>query len=177
MDWFLPRASDEARPARGAGRPRVTEIGKHLLIGEYPRYDDIAWLKKHHRVTAVHSLQDNEDLKLNGLKLAALEQAYRRSHLRFVRTPIPDAGADAMALHLQAALEALRDLTEAGERVFMHCNAGMNRAPTLAIAFLRAFRAMSLDEALAHVKQRHFCGPYMTILEDYFGPRDFKPQS
>ena len=153
MDWFLLRAPDEARPARGAERPRITELTEHLLIGEYPRRDDIVWLKSHHRVTAVHSLQDNEDLKLHGLNIAALEEAYRRSHLRFVRTPIPDAGADAMALHLKTALDALRALADARERVFLHCNAGMNRAPTLAIAFMRAFCRMSLDEALAHVKQ------------------------
>lgn len=177
MDWFTPRAPNEARPARRAGRPRVTELGEHLLIGEYLRSDDIAWLKDHHRVTAVHSLQDNEDLKLNGLSLAAIEAACGESHLRFVRTPIPDSGSDAMALHLRDALDALRRLIAERERVFLHCNAGMNRAPTLAIAFLRAARGMSLDEALAHVKQRQSCGPYMTVLEDYFGRRDFKPQS
>ena len=177
MDWFTRRAPDEARPARRADRPRITEIGELLLIGEYPRRDDIAWLREEHRVTAIHSLQDNEDLKLNGLSLAAIEAACRASHLRFVRTPIPDSGADAMALHLQAALAALRELIAGRERVFLHCNAGMNRAPTLAIAYLRAARGMSLNEALAHVKRLHTCGPYMTVLEDYFGPRDFKPQS
>ncbi|HTW89136.1 MAG TPA: dual specificity protein phosphatase family protein [Candidatus Binataceae bacterium] len=173
----MPRAPDEARPAHREGRPRVTELSEYLLIGEYPRLEDVAWLKNHHRVTAVHSLQDNEDLKLHGLSLKALEAACRRSHLRYVRTPIPDGGADAMALHLEAALEALRSLIEGRERVFLHCNAGMNRAPTLAIAFMRACGGLSLDEALAQVKQRHFCGPYMTVLEDYFGPRAFKPQS
>jgi protein-tyrosine phosphatase len=177
MDWFTPRAPDEARPARRAGRPRVTELNAQLLIGEYPRRDDFAWLRNHHRVTVVHSLQDAEDLKLHGLRLAAIEEACRESRLRLVRTPIPDSGADAMALHLRPALEALERLIEKQERVFLHCNAGMNRAPTLAIALLRARGGMSLDEALAHVKQRHVCGPYMTVLEDYFGPRDFKPQS
>jgi protein-tyrosine phosphatase len=177
MDWFTPRAPDEARPARRTGRPRVTELNEHLLIGEYPRRDDFAWLREDHRVTVVHSLQDSEDLKLHGLSLAAIEEACWESHLRLVRTPIPDSGADAMAVHLRAALEALERLVEARERVFMHCNAGMNRAPTLAIALLRARSRMSLDEALAYVKQRQVCGPYMTVLEDYFGPRDFKPQS
>jgi len=57
----------------------------------------------------------------------------------------------------------------------LHCNGGLNRAPTLAIAFLRAHRRMSLEEALALVKTRRACGPFMTVLEDYFGPRDFKP--
>jgi len=177
VDWFTTRAPDEARPARRAGRPRISEIGEYLLIGEYPREDDIVWLKNHHGITAILSLQDAEDLKLHGLSAAVIETACRENGLRYVRTPIPDSGADAMALHLQTALDALRNLIEARNRVFLHCNAGMNRAPTLAIAFLRAARGMSLDEALAHVKQRHICGPYMTILEDYFGPRDFKPQS
>jgi protein-tyrosine phosphatase len=52
----------------------------------------------------------------------------------------------------------------------------MNRAPTLAIAFLRAYRGMSLDEALRHVKARRACGPFMTVLEDYFGPRHVRPE-
>ena len=51
----------------------------------------------------------------------------------------------------------------------------MNRAPTLAIAFLRAYRQMSLDEAMDTVKRQRPCGPFMTVLEDYFGPRHLKP--
>jgi hypothetical protein len=50
----------------------------------------------------------------------------------------------------------------------------MNRAPTVAIAFMRAHRGMSLNEALAHVKQRRACGPFMTVLEEHFGGRDLK---
>jgi protein-tyrosine phosphatase len=51
----------------------------------------------------------------------------------------------------------------------------LNRAPTIAIAYLRAHRQMSLNEAMAHVKKRRACGPFMTVLEDYFGSRDYKP--
>jgi protein-tyrosine phosphatase len=51
----------------------------------------------------------------------------------------------------------------------------MNRAPTLAIAFLRAYRQMSLEEAMQLVKKNRACGPFMTVLEEYFGPRDYKP--
>jgi protein-tyrosine phosphatase len=175
MDWFTLRPDDEARLSRGEGRPRVSEICGQLLIGEYPRVADIGWLREHHRVTAVHSVQDDDDLKFNGLKLAALEQAYRDHSIKFIRTAIPDSGADALGNHLAEALAELKRLTDAGDRVFLHCNAGMNRAPTIAIAYLRAFCGRSLEEALAQVKQRHFCGPYMTVLEEYFGPRDFKP--
>jgi len=153
----------------------VTELLPELLIGEYPRLEDIGWLKTVHAVTAVHNLQDDEDLRLYGLDLASLTDTYARASIKMVRTPIPDGSADQFSLHLERALSDLNALTEAGERVYLHCNAGMNRAPTLAIAFLRAYRDMSLDQALKHVKQRRACGPFMTVLEDYFGARDLKP--
>lgn len=163
------------RSSRGERRPSVSEICPELLVGEYPREQDIEWLKQSFGISAVHSLQDDEDLDHHGLDLASLKQSCRRHAIRLVRTPIPDGSADHVAVHLERALEDLSALIDAGERVYLHCNAGLNRAPTVAIAFLRARRQMSLDEALAHVKSRRACGPFMTVLEDHFGPRDHKP--
>jgi hypothetical protein len=34
---------------------------------------------------------------------------------------------------------------------------------------------MSLDEAMRYFKERRPCGPFMTVLEDHFGPRHLKP--
>jgi len=146
-------------------------------VGEYPRADDIEWLRNEHRVTAIHNLQDDEDLRINALDIALLRENSARHGIKLVRTPIQDGSADDMAERLPAALDDLSALVAAGERIYLHCNAGLNRAPTLEIAYLQARGGMSLDEALAHVKKRRSCGPFMTVLEDYFGPRDFKPES
>ena len=175
MDWWTKRPEYQSQLVRPYGRPSVTEISDSLLIGEFPRPDDIAWLKTQFAVTAVHNLQDDEDLALHGLRERELTETCRESGIKIVRTPIPDGSADAMAERLGDALAALGNLIDAGERVYLHCNAGLNRAPTLAIAYLRAHGEMSLDEACAHVKARRACGPFMTILEDYFGPRHHKP--
>jgi protein-tyrosine phosphatase len=175
MDWFSKRPEHQSRVAHNRGRPSVTEISPTLLIGEYLRPEDIAWLKAKFAVSAIQNLQDDEDLALNGLRERDLAEAARESGIKIVRTPIQDGSADAMAERLGDALTVLHKLIGAGERVYLHCNAGLNRAPTLAIAYLRAYGAMSLDEACAHVKARRACGPFMTILEDYFGPRDNKP--
>lgn len=175
MDWWSKRPEHQTHAVRPSGRPSVTEISPTLLIGEFPRPQDIAWLKAEFAVTAVHNLQDDEDLALNGLRERELAETYRESGIKIVRTPIQDGSADAMAERLSDALGALDNLIGAGERVYLHCNAGLNRAPTLAIAYLRAHGEMSLDEACAHVKARRACGPFMTILEDYFGPRHHKP--
>jgi protein-tyrosine phosphatase len=52
---------------------------------------------------------------------------------------------------------------------FLHCNAGCNRAPTLAIAYLHAYHNMTLTEARDFFKARRPCGPYMEVLYQYFG--------
>ena len=67
------------------------------------------------------------------------------------------------------SLELLRSSLQDGDRVFLHCNAGCNRAPTVAIAYLRAYHAMSLAEARDFFKARRPCGPYMNVLYRYFG--------
>jgi protein-tyrosine phosphatase len=175
MDWFSKRSEHQGHVAHNRGRPSVTEISAGLLVGEFPRPDDIPWLKSEFGVTAIHNLQDDEDLALNGLRERELAEACRSNGIKFVRTQIQDGSADAMAERLGNTLAALASLISAGERVYLHCNAGHNRAPTLAIAYLRAHGEMSLDEACAHVKRRRACGPFMTILEDYFGPRHHKP--
>jgi len=177
MEWWNQRRDHGPRPTRGDVRPTVSEITDYLLVGEYPRDHDIKWLRDEHRVTAIHNLQDDEDLRINGLDIAMLRAASARHGIKLVRTPIQDGSADDMADRLRVALSDLAALVAGRERVYLHCNAGLNRAPTLAIAYLRAHGGMSLDEALAHVKKRRSCGPFMTILEDYFGPRDLKPST
>lgn len=177
MEWWTQRRDNGPRPTRGEVRPTISEITEYLLVGEYPRDDDIEWLHNEHRVTAIHNLQDDEDLRINALDIASLQEVSSRLGVKLVRTPIQDGSADDMAERLQAALSDLTELVASGQRVYLHCNAGLNRAPTLAIAYLRAHGGMSLDEALAHVKRRRSCGPFMTVLEDYFGPRGLKAQS
>ena len=51
-------------------------------------------------------------------------------------------------------------LLGAGRRVYLHCNAGFNRAPTTAIAYLRWHEGLSLVEATRAVKEYRSCAPY-----------------
>jgi len=75
MDWFSKRPEHQTNATRLRGRPSVTEISPGLLVGEFPRPDDIAWLKSEFGVTAIHNLQDDEDLALNGLRERELAEA------------------------------------------------------------------------------------------------------
>src|SRR3989442_28337 len=79
MDWWSKRTEPSTHALRVRGRPSVTEISPTLLIGEYLRPDDIAWLKAKFGVSAVQNLQDDEDLALHGLRERDLAEAARAS--------------------------------------------------------------------------------------------------
>ena len=156
-------------PQRPGGRPGLSVILPQLLVGEYPTPADAEWLRIDHGVSAVLSLQDDADLASKGLRLRDLEAAYRQAAVAFHRIPIPDCDGDTLAARLDDAVGVLRSLFHAGDRVYLHCNAGLNRAPTVAIAYLHVERGVPLAAARDFVKQRRHCVPYMRVLERRFG--------
>lgn len=149
-------------------RPGASAVCEGLVVGEYPGPHDAPWLRDAHGITAVVSVQDDGDLKSKGLVLSELERAYREHGIAFHRLPVPDGDGEALAARLDDLLPLLARLLAAGERVYLHCNAGFNRAPTIAIAHLHANGGLPLAEARAEVAARRSCMPYMTVLEAYF---------
>ena len=155
---------------RPAGRPGLSHVlDDALLVGEYPTPGDAAWLRDEHGIATVVCLQDEFDLAAKNLVLAELAAAYREAGLAFHHHPIADGDAAHLAARLPAILAVIDDALSGGRRVYVHCNAGFNRAPTVAIAFLRAHRGLSDDAAWAHVKQRRACAPYRRALDLHFG--------
>jgi protein-tyrosine phosphatase len=173
MDWLNFRQAGEARSARDTP-PSVSELLPELLIGEYPRPEDAAWLKRVHAVTAVINLQDDDDLRIKGLDLPRLRTSYQREGIIMVRIPVPDASADHLERALDSAVAEVHGLIEGGGRVYLHCNAGINRAPTVAIAFMHLHRSMALDEAVSYVRKRRVCAPFTVMLQEFFALRAAK---
>ena len=166
----LPRAIGMmGPPPRPGGRPSVSAIRPALLVGEYPTPEDAAWLAAEHGVTVVVSLQDDTDLACKGLVLSALENAYCRHGLGFHRIPIPDGDDRHLAARLGDIVALLGRLVDAGERIYLHCTGGLNRAPTAAIAYLHAREGLSLEAARDTVKRARHCVPYMRALQEHFG--------
>ena len=164
-DPFSSHYTQDERPRR----PEISQILPVLFVGEYPRVEDIAWLRQEFGISAIISLQDAEDLAVKGLSLPALVTECRSYQIEFHRIPVADFDCDSLDLALPSALEVLHTLTTGGHAVFLHCNAGCNRAPTVAIAYLHVHRNLTLHEARDFVKERRPCGPYMEVLYRHFG--------
>jgi protein-tyrosine phosphatase len=141
------------------------------MVGEYPNLVDLPWLRDEHRVTAVVSLQDDADLASKRLRLPEISAECKTLGLAFHHHPIMDGDAEAVAYALPRVVTTLDGLLVDDARVYLHCNAGYNRAPTVAIAFLHARRGMAIAAATALVKERRSCVPYVRAIERAFGPR------
>jgi atypical dual specificity phosphatase len=148
--------------------PDLSRVASNLLVGEYPRVADVGWLKTEHGVTAVVSLQHESDLWAKGVSLAALEEEYRRHAIEFRRVPVEDYDEADLDASLSKAVMAVDELLSEGHTVLLHCNAGYNRAPTVAIAYLCEHEKMPLATAVEHLKSRRPCVPYLTMLRRRF---------
>jgi hypothetical protein len=148
--------------------PEIAELLPELFFGEYPRLEDVPWLRARHGISAVLSLQDADDLFGKGLELRELERAYAAEAIELFRHPVADYDLDALAATLPGAIADLHRLLESGRRVLVHCNAGYNRAPTVVVAYLHRHRGFTLAAARDRVRAVRACVPYMTVLEKLF---------
>jgi protein-tyrosine phosphatase len=154
--------------ARPNGHPDHAFVTERLAIGEYPTPEDVSWLHATPAFTTVVSLQDDADLDRKGLSLRALERAYASHNIGFHRLPVPDGDGDALRARLDEAVALVAELVARGERVYVHCNAGLNRAPTIAVAYLHVHHGHSLDAACELVKSIRPCVPYMRMLAAHY---------
>ena len=98
---------------------------------------------------------------LSIIDLAADKIGLRPSaKLQHCHINLRDTPSELISCHFDRALAFMELALEAGEKCFVHCHAGVSRSASLCIAFLVKHRAMSTDEALAHVRSaRQWVGP------------------
>lgn len=136
-----------------------------MFVGEYLLPSDASWLAIDLGIRAVLNLQDDADLIAKNLSAKALEEAFAAHGIEFQRIPVADGSHEQLLAALTPAVTWIAERAQMGQRVYVHCNAGVNRAPTVAIAYLRVSRNLALHRARAWVQQRRPCVPYWTVLE------------
>ncbi|HYD50075.1 MAG TPA: dual specificity protein phosphatase family protein [Terriglobales bacterium] len=156
-------------PARRSGHPGWSEVCEGLLIGEYPLPADAEWLAAELGVSAVINLQDEYDLVAKGLRIDELERVYAAHGIVLHHVPVVDGDIDSLCGCFDRVVGLLRAAAEDGRRVYLHCNAGINRAPTVAIAYLHAAHGVPLEQAIAAVHHRRPCLPYAKALQQQYG--------
>ena len=112
-------------------------------------------------IKAVLNLQTDDDLKQREIDWSAMEEGYRNAGIEIRRFPIADFSPQDMRRKLRPCVAVLDGLIRAGHRVYLHCNAGINRAPTVAVAYLHWVGKWELMAAYAHMLSCRACDPYV----------------
>lgn len=129
----------------------------HLFVGPDPRDEaDFATLRSL-RISAILSLQTEDDLREGGIERE--RGAASRAGLVFCSVPVTDFDRIELQRKLPECVTALGGLLKAGHTVYLHCTAGVNRSPTVAVAYLHWCRARPLEDALACVLEARNCAP------------------
>jgi len=130
----------------------------HLLVGTYlESAQEVQTLHRQDGVTAVLNLQTDEDIRK--FYAESLEALYAGGGVRLCRVPVRDFDSLDLQQKLPECVRALTHLLEEGHTVYLHCTAGANRAPTVAIAYLHWRLGWDLDSAVKHVEECRGCVP------------------
>ena len=140
------------------------QILPNLFIGSHPRtIEDIERLRREAGITAVLNIHTDDDMRAVNLDFPPLESHYKTCTVILRRSPMVEEQLELRA-KLCAAIEALDELLGEGHVVYLHCTAGIGRAPTVAIGYLHTCLGWSWDDAVAHVKIRRQCAPHLEAL-------------
>lgn len=138
-------------------------IEEDIFVGSAPRNQiDVKRLDSQLKVTAVLSLQSDADFKNYKIDFDEISNAYQTVDIQFYRFPITDFDAVDMSKKLVEPVQMLANLLDQDHRVYVHCNAGICRAPGTVLGYLHAYKGMDLDEGLAYMREkRPMVNPYM----------------
>ncbi|MGA8184304.1 MAG: dual specificity protein phosphatase family protein [Terriglobia bacterium] len=135
-------------------------IQPRLLVGTFLESShEVEMLRNREGVTAVINLQTDEDLRMDRFFAEPLEKLYDGSGVKLCRVPIRDFDESHLRERLPECVAALARLLEEGHTVYLHCTAGVNRSPTVAIAYLHWCIGWKLDSAVKHVEACRSCSP------------------
>ncbi|MGD8395339.1 MAG: dual specificity protein phosphatase family protein [Candidatus Eiseniibacteriota bacterium] len=125
------------------------EITPRLVIGSCPMTPaDLARIRAGTGVESVLSLQHDDCLDYWGVDWPAMRRAGERLGLTMARRPIRDFDLADMRRHLADAVALLARLDPPRHRTYVHCTAGLGRAPLVVLGYLTLVEGLDRERAI-----------------------------
>ncbi|XP_024974036.1 phosphoglucan phosphatase LSF2, chloroplastic [Cynara cardunculus var. scolymus] len=136
-------------------------ITENLIVGSQPQKpEDIDHLKEEQNVAYILNLQQDGDVAYWGVDLESIVERCQQLGVRHMRKPARDFDPDSLRSMLPKAVSSLEwAISEGKGRVYVHCTAGLGRAPAVAIAYMFWFHDMDLNTAYETLTAKRPCGP------------------
>jgi protein-tyrosine phosphatase len=138
----------------------VSRVLRQLYVGSCPAsVEDIDRLKANYRITAILNLQTDDDFQRCHLDWNSLEARCHELEIEVRRIPLRDFAGLKVQRTISECVAALDELLQAGHIVYIHCNLGAVRSPTVVVAYLVQRRGWDLEDAIECVTRCCSCSP------------------
>jgi hypothetical protein len=125
------------------------EITPRILVGTCPMTTaDLERIVAETGVSAVLSVQHDDCLAYWDIDYLEMRAQGEDLGLRMARSPMRDFDIPDQRRHLVQAVGALADLRSEGHRTYVHCTAGLGRAPLTVLSYLVWVEGLSPEEAI-----------------------------
>ncbi len=142
-----------------------SKITPELFVGTCPRtVIDLNQIRLM-GATGIVSLQTDDDFRNWDIDFAALEKASYEIELPIARYPIVDFDDQDLKARLLCAVDTIYRMIAVGHRLYLHCTAGQERAPSVAVTYLCKYKNMTLQEAVSLVRSARDCSPKQSIIK------------
>jgi atypical dual specificity phosphatase len=129
------------------------EVGDDLLMGAYPQDSDDVTALREAGVTAVFNLVQDVEYEREGGR-DACATALAEAGIREERVEVIDYG-NLLPGHIELAAKTVLAWLQEGERVYVHCRAGMQRSAVVSAAIVALNEDLDPLDALQRVRQRN----------------------
>lgn len=128
--------------------------------------DDVLRLKQLN-VTAVICLQSDAELKERDVDLTEIRTWYADNNIVMHHFPINDFDEVDLSKKIAKPINTLNQLLGDKQKVYVHCNAGICRAPAVVLGYLCHHEGMSFGEALRQIQiARPIASPFRTAVKN-----------
>jgi predicted protein tyrosine phosphatase len=125
------------------------EVTPRLVIGTCPMTShDLKRIRDEAKVSAVLSLQHDACHEYFHIDYAQLLSAASAVGLIMARQPIRDFDIGDMRRRVPSAIAALARLQADGHRTYVHCTAGLGRAPLTVLGYLTLIEGVDPEQAI-----------------------------
>jgi dienelactone hydrolase len=133
-----------------------------LFVGPAPLDNNDFQQLKALNVTAVLSLQTEEDGQEGAIE--SERSAAVEAGISFTNLPVTDHDRLDLLWKLPKCVAAVERILAAGDTLYLHCTAGVNRSPTVAVAYLHECLQWPLEQALEHIRGCRICSPDADVI-------------
>lgn len=125
------------------------EITPRIVVGSCPmKPANLAQIKAATDVTAILSLQHDDCLAYWNIDYTEMVAQSKTLGLQLVRSPMRDFDVADQRRKLPLAVAALAHLQAQGHHTYVHCTAGLGRAPLTVLGYLSWVEGWSQEEAI-----------------------------